>query len=156
MAHIGDLASRSSQIRNLALELCLKLEQVWRLGFAVSLKHPVPSSPEGMDWLNSSGFLPSVKIDRTTVDFLYRVNRQAELKQSAGKILVHRLRTFSLVSVPGGSTTGGIGVPHACQLDIDVNTAQKHIVEMATHDYGAIFDAFVRWALDIATRGDVP
>jgi hypothetical protein len=152
--HVGDLALRLDQLRTLALRLNEQFEDVWRVGLGATLIHPVPGPADAMDWLSTSNFLPNVRLDRKTVDFLYRVNRPAELTTAGDLLRIHRLRAFSVVSIfPAGEPGGSAAT--ACRLEIDINTVQNQTVDKAAYDYEEILKTFASWSLDIATRGDV-
>jgi hypothetical protein len=152
--HIGALPDRAEQLVGFALKVLDGLEYVSRVGLGCALFNPVESARAGNEWIQR--YVPAVKLDAESVDFLYRINRQRPFTFGAESILVHRLATFAVTPVATLlDPTGPTHVYTACRLDLDINTVQGQSLPRAL-PYDVMLRRFAEWALEIAAKGDVP
>jgi hypothetical protein len=138
---------------------------VVRLAYGVVLLKEVKDSAAGYEHL--AGFLPAIKLDNRSSDFMYQINRPRIL---ASGTLINRLTKWSVVAfqkvrlsfpVSGPPITGPAtlyspsdAVKWASRLEIDVSTAATQ-VEMDASQLPNVLDNLEVAAREIAVTGDI-
>ncbi len=141
-----------------------------RLAYGAVLLEHVESREAGYRLL--SKYLPSVKIDESSQDFFYQINRPKPLPNAKDNLIINRLTkwsvmaglpvrmAFSLGSPPtiGSATifTPPDSMVHACRLELDVSTPGNRQSEITHDELPTIFRQLVQFGSEIAGRGDIP
>jgi hypothetical protein len=136
------------------LETC---PTVQRLAFGGVMLQPVQDRQTGYQQL--SQYLPSVQIDiANSSDFLYGINRKRDSRVIPG-LGINRLSRWSMLAQQNIS----MQIPpilgplyHACQLEMDINTAPEFQREFEQGQLMPIFQELVDLAIEIAIHGDIP
>jgi hypothetical protein len=159
-----DIAKLFSAAMDKWLRVCPDLV---RLAYGTVLLSPVKDRDAGYALV--SRYLPSIKIDSSSRDFMYQINRPRPLEKDG--LLINRLSkwsvaahhrvrmAFSAGSPPEiGSATilsDPESVVYTCRLELDLSTPVQP-VELPHDKLPSIFGALVALGSEIAYEGDIP
>ena len=132
--------------------------RIQRLAFGAVLCQPVTDLQTGHGVL--ARYLPNVRIDEGTSDFLYQINRKRPSSVING-LGVNRLSKWSMALVHGVILRGDGAVVHtarelSCRAELDINSDAENKNEIPQESMGDLFSECVEFAGEIATNGDVP
>lgn len=169
MKSIGPLAgvvADFSTVMNAWLKNC---PPIVRLAYGAVLLEPVADHRAGYQRL--SQYLPSVKIDDSSFDFFYQINRPRPLQNSKEPVKINRLSRWSVQAAQAVSMAFSLGSPsgpnppvlftqpdstvHACRLELDLSTPASHETDLIPAELPAIFGELVSMGSEIAHRGDI-
>ena len=141
----------------LAPSVCPPLQ---RLAFGAILLQPVESHEAG--YRRISDYLPDIKIDPSSRDFDYRINRQRDSLCEIKGLKVNRLNNWSVLR--GAKYQYGLGVKpfrrevgpehFACRLELDISSPAE-FPELPPKPLGTLFQEFVGLGKEIASKGDI-
>jgi hypothetical protein len=137
---------------------------VKRLAFNAKLIRYSEGPKDAYQILN--GYLPNLKIDPGTSDFLYRINRPRK-SRSVDDLSINRLSTWSAVMFRltvgvHELQTGSSHILsrqegwHACSVELDINTDHHDPRELAQPRLPQLFRELVTLGTEIAEKGDIP
>lgn len=136
---------------------------VIRLAVAGVLRLPVANHEGG--YLQLSQYLHAVRIDPSTSDFSYQINRRRPSQTSVDGLQINRLMKWSVarsqkmrISVGGGAplVTHATDPGFACRLEFDINTVPWSPGELPAERVPDIVEELIRFALELPQAGDVP
>lgn len=136
---------------------------VTRLAFGAVLIQLTDSAKTALSILDD--YLPDVRIDNEGMhDFLYQVNRPRTSTIESG-LRINRLSKWAVVTILTGGISIDLQQEHAVpvqpanqtlgvQLEVDINTAPRHDVDLPSHNLQSVFDELTDLGLEIAEGGD--
>ena len=129
-----------------------------RLAFGAVLCQPASTLQSGYRTLER--YLPKVKIDDESRDFLYQINRRRPSRVIDG-LQVNRLSKWSIALVQDMMLRGDGAVLKmasalSCRSELDINTDPSRKRELPRDRLRDIFAECVAFADEIATNGDRP
>lgn len=142
------------------LEVCLPIT---RLAFGAVLFQPVADQRAG--YVQIAKYLPSLKLDPDTSDFLYQINRPRDSTSGVPGLRINRLTKWSILLFQGFDvtlakkelTTVGYAVEEsACRLELDINTVPESAAELPRETLPRVSQELVHLGQEIATKGDIP
>jgi hypothetical protein len=107
----------------------LDLPTIKRISFAGKLIQRMPDRDSG--YRRIAEYLPDVRLDPESTDFLYRVNRKRLSNSGTPDLLINRLSTWSVMKVTvqaRGRVPGSGEVIDAPSAEADVSKALKHFL----------------------------
>lgn len=133
-----------------------------RLAFGAVLLQPVQERIDGYRRLQS--FLPSVRIDETSSDFLYQINRRRPSTTGMPNLEMNRLtkwsvsvQIFTAIAIQGTSVTQVPGeTRHFLRLELDINTAPEFQGPFPPERLADAFQELRQLGEEIAAHGDIP
>ena len=142
----------------LAPSVCPRLH---RLAFGAILLQPVESHEAG--YRRISDYLPDIKIDPSSRDFSYQINRQRDSLSEIEGLKVNRLNKWAVLR--GGKYQFGLGGGKpfhqevgpelfACRLELDISSSAD-FPELPAKSHGTLFQEFVKFGKEIASKGDI-
>ena len=161
---VGSYAGLQTEFRELMKDWFVHCPPVQRLAYGAVLLVPVKDVYEGNERLNE--LLPTVEIEPTTSDFMYRINRRRPACSVEG-LAINRLSTWSVLSIvgirlnvplldQGVSPVAYTGDRSVCRLELDINTAPEFRGQIDHSVASEVFCELVDLGNEIASRGDVP
>jgi hypothetical protein len=130
-----------------------------RVAFGVVALLPVGGHREGYEKLG--GFLRALKVDPSSSELLYRINRPRTSKSNIPDLRINRLSTWhvlkmgAMVSAIGSTSPRVVAEKYACRADLDVNTAPTFQGTFTSEQARAIFRELLELAVEILERGDI-
>lgn len=151
--HFTELMERWLTLANLPLK---------RLAFVASLAQPADDHAAGYKTLSS--YLPDVKLDPRSSDFLYRINRRRRSREIPANLDINRLTSWyvaKLVTSFGAGTPEGVTMvdkeEHTyCVLEMDINTMAEYLGVFPQEKLASLLRELAAIADEIASKGDVP
>jgi hypothetical protein len=128
-----------------------------RLAFGAVLTIPVESREEGYNRITH--YLPHVKLDPESSDFMYQINRPRRVELGGTVLAINRLSKWAISMVESRQITPfaeHIVVTRlfACRLELDISTPPDFKGELPHDKLGTIFEVLVDYGREIATEGD--
>ena len=132
-----------------------------RLAFGAILLQPVESHEAG--YRRISNYLPDIKIDPSSRDFHYQINRQRNSLSEIEGLKVNRLNKWSVLR--GAMYQFGLGRVKSfqrevgpehfeCRLELDISSSAE-FPELPAKTLGILFQEFVKLGKEIASKGDI-
>jgi hypothetical protein len=153
VASILDLAGHWIDIARLPIK---------RIGFAGRLIQRIKNKATGYRILKQ--FLPTVRLDSSSSDLMFRINRPRVLRSIAGRSVLNRLSTWTLakhmrMAATVGSGAAAVSAPTAeafstC-LEFDMNTDGERTEALPQNKLKRILKELSDAAIEISKRGDV-
>ena len=161
---LGPLQLAFTSFSKLATKwLAGKHPPIKRLSFVGTLAQFTKNQRLGYRLLGN--YLPDVKIDAHSGDFLYRINRRRPSKVWPRVLEINRLSTWTVrraairahTRLATGETSPAVTVADSvvCCLDFDVNTMPEFTGKIPQNKLVRIFRELGTLATEIAARGDV-
>lgn len=160
---LGDFLEKLNLFKEMMIGwLAESCPPVTRLSFVSELLQPVSSHESGYEKLGK--YLPSIKLDPKSSDFLYRINRKRD-SDVCPSITINRVtnwhvKKYGMILQPIG---GGIPFEHPikptsyyCYLSLDINTTHENKEGLPRDRLCDLFQELVSLGTEIADRGDVP
>lgn len=146
------------ELRSVANPWLLGLPDVRRLAFGAVLTLPAETREDGYRHIDR--YLPAVKVDQASRDFLYRINRRREVIFAGERILVNRLSTWSVGGLTELSVSERVqmhlgSTRYFGRLQLDVNTAPEWKEIPKGTERLELFELLIQLAKEIAQKGDV-
>lgn len=167
---VGPLASVAADfatVMNVWLKNC---PSIIRLAYGAVLLEPVADQRAGYRRL--SQYLHSVKIDESSSDFFYQINRPRPLQNSKENVTINRLSRWSVQAAQAVRMAFSLASPsvpnppvvftqpdsaaHACRLEMDLSTHASRENELVPGELPVIFGELMSLGSEIAHRGDIP
>ncbi len=133
---------------------------VKRLAFGLTLNLPAENLEQALRQL--APYTKGVTIDAANSrDFMYRINRRRRSTGDVPDLYINRLSTWQTVayhSVMAGpaATPATTSAPqHACQLELDMNTAQEFAGPLPVDKLKTIFEELASMGTEIIEKGDI-
>ncbi|MEX2174144.1 MAG: hypothetical protein WD872_07265 [Pirellulaceae bacterium] len=132
-----------------------------RLAFGAKLLIPTEGREPSYELLDR--WLSAVKVDQSSTDFQYRINRKRSSASGLSGLEINRLSTWSAVKMEVGMQVMASGAARAisretygCMLQIDINTHAERKEELPRDRLLPLWEELVRFGSEIAALGDVP
>lgn len=158
-AALPEALSQFATSLNRWLESC---PPVTRFALGGVLLQPQPDRKAGYRQLGA--YLgESVKLDPESSDFMYQINRPRPSEAGVPGLQINRLtkwtvalhRTVVFVSGQEEASLSTVAQQSACRLELDINTSQDFKGPLPQDKLRDLLAEFVRFALEIAEKGDV-
>jgi hypothetical protein len=135
-----------------------------RLAFGAVVLSPAADTADAYRRLQH--FIPAVRLDERSTDFLYQINRPRSSRLGIGGLQINRVTKWSVGLLQSVVVTiTPTGVQHIAQesqntsvirLEIDTNTAPSFTGNIPRDRLLEIFDELAELAVEVAIRGDIP
>ena len=134
-----------------------------RLAFGATLSIPVRDRTSGLVVMRS--FLHSVNIDTEGMsDFAYQVNRPRKSSTGIPNLEINRLSKWAVVTreqkairiTAVGVEESGSQPTTACIVEMDINTAPRSELKLASQESVLVFQELLNFAIEISRAGDIP
>ena len=132
--------------------------RIERLAFGAVLCQPAPTLQSGYKVL--APYLPNVRIDDGSRDFLYQINRRRSSSMIDG-LQINRLSKWSVALVQdillrGDGAVVKSSTALSCRSELDINSVPSNKSELPRDRVSDLFTECVAFATDIAAHGDLP
>lgn len=155
---IGSFTDSLEGFLNLMQRWIKSAPQIQRLAFGAILNKPVNSQKEGYDWV--SNYLPSVKLDDDSSEFLYQINRPRKSSAISG-LSINRLSKWNvnLVGFILNTSNPERYITKPLQffvgLELDINTTPDFPGELPSENLPQVFLELVELGKEIVIKGDI-
>ena len=133
---------------------------------ALGTQAMLPAESKAQTYRLLQSYLPAVKLDEDSSDFIYRINRPRESKSGIDGLRINRVSTWMSIMMSLGqfSPDPRVGIKaiglgqraHACRVELDINTAQEFQGQLRHDQSVLVFRELVESAREILRHGDQP
>jgi len=125
-----------------------------RIGFGSVLLLPAKDKESAYKQL--AVYLPAVKLEPDSSDFLYHINRPRRSKSPVEGLDINRLSKWMVsLSSEIGLPTGSVRKNFSCLLETDMNTSAQYQGNLPKNHCAAILNELVAMAQEIVEKGDI-
>ena len=160
---IGNFEEQCPEFVGLVMKLfdVTKFPPIKRLAFGSTIS--LPSKDHETGYIQLSEYIKSVKIDPTSRNFIYQINRRRKSKTGIKELLINRLSTWSVAIFQVLTASLSLAVQeatknapnYACQITIDINTCQEYKDCLPKEKLREIFEELVDMGKEIICQGDI-
>ena len=153
----GECVDQFAPVMNRWLsEMCPSIQ---RLAFGAVVFQPVENHQVGYTQLAT--YLPCVKLDPDSSDFMYQINRPRDTRTGIQGLKINRLSKWGVMKLllhimtPTQAMLTDPGLL-GCRLEMDVNTAPDYPDDLPGARLSEIFHELVSFSKEITDKGDTP
>ncbi len=122
-----------------------------------------PQADRNVAYVQLQKYLPAVRLDPRTSEFLYQINRPRNTQTGIPQLRINRLTKWSVMLLQSLLIAAGEGSPTvtgthrevACRLEVDLNSSAEFVGPLPPDRLVPLLNELATWAKEIAISGDV-
>jgi hypothetical protein len=129
-----------------------------RVAVGAHYVQPVANKDKGYELLVE--YLPGIRLDASSSDFQYRINRPRSIVCAGQEVRLNRLSTWSCLSVKVGVEVGGMSSPEVISSAVSVLTDVSTVPEQNYSNFteqvkASVTGTLFQFSKEIAQKGDI-